>query len=440
MRFARSSTGRTGRGSAWLNLMLAAMVLVAPRLAAQQDTTEIGRLKAQVEAITRELEELKLGKEVVARADTSSFGFGPAASKVYRGGEGVSIGGYGEFAYRHDAAARQDGTPSGGEDQIDALRGIVYVGYKFTPRVLFNSELEFEHASTERAGAVSLEFGYVEYGLSPRFGVRGGLLLVPMGFLNELHEPPIFLGSTRPVTEQFLVPSTWAENGVGVFGQTGGLSYRAYLLNGFDAVGGRDEEGEGFTAEEGLRGGRQGGSEALAETFGLAGRLEYATARGITVGVSGYLGDAGQAESFGARTVIGEGHAQYRARGFDLRGLVAIAGVGDAVEINAAKGLVGSESVGSRLLGWYVQAGYDVLRPSRTGHQLIPYVRYEQLNTQDDVPSGFRADPANDRSILALGMAWKPIPNVALKADYQIQRNQAKTGANRLQVNLGYLF
>ncbi len=425
----------------WVSAALATMVPAASRLAAQeQDTTEIARLKAQIEAITQELEQLKLGKEVVARADTSSFGFGPAASKVYRGGEGVSIGGYGEFAYRHIAATRQDGLPSGGDDEIDALRGIVYVGYKFAPRILFNSEIEFEHASTERAGAVSLEFAYVEYGLSPRFGVRAGLLLSPMGLLNELHEPPVFLGSTRPETEQFIVPSTWAENGLGIFGQAGGLSYRAYLMNGFDAVGGRNAEGEGFTGSEGLRGGRQGGSKALAETFGVAARVEYATREGLTIGGSGYVGDAGQTQTFAVRTAVGEGHVQYRARGFDLRGLVAIASVSDGAQINAAKGLVGDESVGSRLVGWYLQGGYDVLRSSRTGHQLIPYVRYERLNPQDEVPAGFAPDPSNDRRILALGAAWKPIPNVALKADYQIQRNRATSGVNRLQVNLGYLF
>ncbi len=428
-------------GGTFLGLTLAATVPAAAPLTAQQrDTTEIARLRAQIEAITRELEELKLGKEVVARADTSSFGFGPAASKVYRGGEGVSLGGYGEFAYRHEAATRQDGLPSGGEDEIDALRGIVYVGYKFTPRILFNSEIEFEHASTEREGAVSLEFGYLEYGLSPRFGVRAGLLLAPMGFLNELHEPPIFLGTTRPETERFVIPSTWAENGLGFFGQGGGLSYRAYLLNGFDAVGGRNAEGEGFTGAEGLRGGRQGGSEALAETFGAAGRVEYATKIGVTVGGSAYVGEAGQTQAFAARTLVGEGHLQYRARGFDVRGLVAIASVSDAAQINAAKGLLGDESVGSRLMGWYLQAGYDVLRSWRVDHQLIPYVRYERLNTQDRVPAGFTADPANDRRILAVGAAWKPIPNVAVKTDYQIQRNQAKTGFNRLQANLGYLF
>ncbi len=414
---------------------------VATRLSAQQrDSTEIARLKAQIEAITRELEQLELGREVAARADTSSFGLGPAASKVYRGGEGVSIGGYGEFAYRHEAAARQDGVPSGGLDQLDALRGIVYVGYKFTPRILFNSEIEFEHASTEREGAVSVEFAYVEYGLSPRFGVRAGLMLAPMGITNELHEPPTFLGTTRPETEQFVIPSTWAENGIGVFGQAGALSYRAYLLNGFDAVGGRNDEGEGFTASEGLRGGRQGGSEALAETFGVAARVEYATRMGLSVGGSAYVGDAGQAQAFGARTAVGEGHVQYRARGFDLRGLVALSGVSDAAQIDVAKGLVGDQSVGSRLVGWYLQAGYDVLRSSRTGHQLIPYVRYERINTQDHVPAGFAADPANDRRIAALGAAWKPIPTVAVKADYQIRRNQARTGVNQIQVTLGYLF
>jgi len=430
------------RGWSFPVFSVAAFTILAPAdLRAQaQDTTELARLKAQIEAITHELETLKLGREVVARADTAQQGLGPAASKVYRAAEGVSIGGYGEFAYRHDAARREDGGPAGGQDQLDALRAIAYLGYKFAPGLVFNSEIEFEHASTERAGAVSLEFGYLEYGWTPYLGIRAGLLLAPLGFINEQHEPPTFLGTTRPETERFIVPSTWAENGVGVFGQAGRFGYRAYLLNGFDAVGGRNAEAEGFSASEGLRGGRQGGSKALAETFGLAGRVEYALPTGLSLGISGYLGRAGQGQPFAARTAIGEAHVQYRARGFDLRGLAALASVGDAARINAAKGLSGSASVGSRLVGWYLQGGYDLLRLRRSAHQLIPYLRYERLDTQDAVPAGFLPDPANDRRVLAVGAAWKPVSQVAVKADYQIHRNGARTGVNRLLVNLGYLF
>jgi hypothetical protein len=315
----------------------------------------------------------------------------------------------------------------------------VYVGYKFSDRVLFNSEIEFEHGSTEDGGSVSVEFAYLEGRLSPAFGVRGGLLLAPMGFLNEIHEPPTFLGTTRPETERRIIPSTWREMGAGVFGARGDLNYRAYVINGFDATG---------FAASGIRDGRQNGAEAKGINFAVVGRVDWTGVPGLTVGTSAYVGRSGQGAtlpsdptvSIGARTTIWEAHAEYKARGFDLRGLVAQTRVSDAAEVNDLNGLAGDASVGERLTGWYLQGGYDVLRRLRTSQQLLPYVRFEKLNTQDAVPDGFAANPANDRTIVSLGLAWKPLLNVALKADYQIQRNEADTGVNQFNLNLGYLF
>jgi hypothetical protein len=412
-------------------LVASALVLGSSSARAQQDTTRLNRLERQLEAVTRELEALRLGHDVVAEADSSEVGFGPAASKVYRVRQGVSIGGYGEVLYENFDGSREDDTPSGATDRFDALRAIVYVGYKFNDKFLFNSEIEFEHGSTEDGGSVSLEFGYLDYRISPRFGLRAGLLLAPMGFLNELHEPPTFLGARRPETERQVIPSTWRENGIGFFGEAGSLTYRAYLVNGF--------MGSGFNAE-GLREGRQDGAEASARHFGAVGRLEYAVRPGLIVAGSAYLGNSGQSDTIAARTVIWEGHAEYRVGGLEIRGLISGASVDDVAALNAEAGLTGSASIGERLLGWYVQAGYDVLRSSSSTQALIPYVRYERLNTQDQVPGGFAVDPATERTITSLGVAWKPLPNIALKADYQIQTNEARTGINQLNAALGYLF
>ena len=417
----------------------AAAIGAVPVSAQERDTTDLAQLQAQVEAITRELEELRLGRDVVVEADSSVFGFGPAASKIYQVRQGVSIGGYGELLYENFAGTREDDAPSGASDRLDALRAIVYVGYKFSDRILFNSELEFEHGNTEDGGSVSIEFAYLDYRFSPRFGLRAGLLLPPMGFINEVHEPPAFLGARRPETERQIIPSTWREAGIGFFGGTGTVNYRAYLVSGFDA--------SGFGAG-GLRGGRQNGAEATAENFGAVGRLDYTGVLGLTLGTAAYLGNSGQGAvllsdptvDIGARTVIWDAHAQYQARGFDLRALLAIATVDDAAELNELNGLAGDASVGERMIGWYLQGGYDVLRGSRSGQQLVPYLRYEQFNTQDEVPEGFAANPANDRRLVTVGAMWKPLPNVSLKADYQIVGNEAETGVNQLNVNLGYLF
>ncbi|HEX9730264.1 MAG TPA: hypothetical protein VGA37_17350 [Gemmatimonadales bacterium] len=429
-----------------MTVVLAAGPL-APLAAQEPDSARIERLERQIEAITRQLEALQLGEDIVTVADTGVYGFAPGASKVYRVRRGVSIGGYGEVLFEGFAAERQDGSVANVPSQLDALRAILYVGYKFSDRILFNSEIEVEHASTEQAGEVSLEFGYVDYFFSDGVGARAGMLLVPMGFVNEQHEPTTFVGTERPVTEQRIIPSTWRENGLGVFGSVGNLSARAYVLNGFDGIGGGTSGAGGFSSS-GLRGGRQKGSKAMAEDFAGVVRVDYDGIPGAALGTSFYYGQSGQSgrsatdpsTTIGGGTLIWEGHVEYRAHGFDARGLFALATVDDVAEINEVKGLTGSASVGERLIGWYGQLGYDALWRTASRHQLIPYLRYEAIDTQNRVPAGYAANPANDGTILTLGVAWKPLPQLVAKTDYGIFRNGADTGLNQLNIAIGYLF
>jgi len=411
-------------------------------LDAGADSAQLAEVRRQLDAITRELETLRLGEAVTASADTIGWGLGPAASKVYRIGEGVSIGGYGEFLFQSPASTRQDGSPSDADARIDALRGVVYVGYKFSEYFIFNSEVEFEHGSTAEDGSVSLEFAYLDWrfrGLEGSTGMRAGLLLHPMGFINEIHEPPTYLGALRPETERRIIPTTWREVGLGFFGAAGDFDWRAYAVTGLD--------GTGFD-DGGLRGGRQKGSKALAEDFAAVGRVDWVGVPGLRVGASGYYGGSGQGAddpldpggTIQAPTLIVEGHVGYRSRGFDLRGLFALSTVGDVSSLNAVNDFTGTESIGERLVGWYVQGGYDVLRGLRTRVQLLPYVRYESITTQDRVPEGFSADPANDGQIITLGAQVLPITNIAAKVDYTIRMNQADTGVNAINVSLSYLF
>jgi len=412
------------------------------QLDASPDSLDIEQIRQQIDAITRELEAMRLGEEIVVRADTIGFGLGPAASKVYRAGTGVSIGGYGEFVYVNPASTREDGTPSDETATADALRGVIYVGYKFDDRFLFNSEIEFEHGSTSESGSVSLEFAYLDWrfkGLEGSTGMRGGLLLLPLGFINERHEPPTYLGVSRPETERRIIPTTWRELGLGLFGAAGDFDWRVFVVNGLD--------GSGFDSG-GLRGGRQKGSKALAEDFALTGRLDWTGVPGLELGAAGYYGDSGQGledpgapgETIGAATLIIEGHAGFRWRGLDLRGLVAHSTVDDVAALNAANGITGDASIGESLTGWYLQGGYDVLRPLHSGVQLLPYVRYEWIDTQQEVPDGFASDPANDQTLLTLGAQVLPIPNLAAKADYTFASNQADTGVDRFSVSLSYMF
>lgn len=409
------------------------------RILNSRDDADLTEIRRQIDAITTELERMRLGSEVVT-ADSSIFGFGPAASKIYATQQGVSIGGYGEALYENFAGEREDGAEASASDQFDFLRAIVYAGYKFNDRFLLNTEIEFEHASTGEEGSASVEFAYLDYLFAENAGVRAGILLLPVGFINELHEPTTWLGTTRPLTESRIIPSTWRENGFGVFADLDDVSLRAYVVNGLDGAA-------GFSAS-GLRGGRQKGSKALAEDFAFAARADYTGQPGLVLGGSAYIGGSGQGvddplnpgDEIGARTLIVEGHAGYQAHGFDLRGLFALADVSDVESLNALNGFTGMASVGERLEGWYLQAGYDVLRQAATEVALEPYLRYESVNTQAEVPEGFEANPANEVTVWTIGAALRPIPEIILKTDYQLQSTEAETGVNQLNVALGYIF
>ena len=410
----------------------ALLLTTSPGVTGQQatDSARIDRLERQIEAITRELERVSLGGDVV-QADSSVQGLGPAASRVYRVDEGVSIGGYGELLYERFGTEDQAGAPSGALDRFDALRAIVYVGYKFNDRLLFNSEIEVEHADE-----VFLEFAYLDYRVSEVVGIRAGMLLAPLGMVNELHEPPVYLGTERSVTETRIIPTTWRENGIGLFGGGDAFAWRLYVMNSLN--------GAGF-AGSGLRGGRQKGSRALAEDLGVAGRFDYLGTAGLILGASAYVGETAQGQELagaavGGRVAVWDLHADLDWRGWDLRALIAGASVDEAAELNQLNGLTGAEGVGTSMLGWYGEVGYDVLRSATTTHQLLPYVRYERVDTQRGVASGFSADPANDLSVASFGVAWKPVPQVVGKVGYQVHANEADTGVNQFNVQIGWLF
>lgn len=400
------------------------------------DADTVDELKRRIDILAQEIEQLKLGEAAVT-ADQIQFGLGPAASKIYRTERGVSIAGYGEMVYNNFAKEKDDGSPAGKGDQSDFLRAIIYIGYKFNTSWLLNTEFEFEHATTGAAGSASAEFVLLEYTYRPEFNLRFGLLLAPMGLVNELHEPTVYMGANRPDIEGSIIPTTWRENGLGIYGDTGKISYRAYILNGL--------KGAGFSSG-GLRGGRQKGSKALTDHFGFTGRLDITPQPGVTVGGSFYGGYSGQdllngTDELNVPTGIFEGHVDIRHKGLWFSALGAYSKLGEVTELNNALGLTGSNSVGETLSGFYVQAGYDVLtRTEYNAQTLMPYVRYETLNTQASVPTGFSKNPARDISSLTVGVAYYPESRIVFKADFKNVDNGAGTGLNQINGQMGYIF
>jgi len=390
-------------------------------------------LEKRIDALSKEIERLRLGDAAAPPAGETAGGFGPAASKVYHARRGVSIGGYGEMVITDPDDHADDGSASGETASADLLRAVLYFGYKFNDHLLFNSEIEVEHAvaADGDAGEVAVEFAYVDYRHNDAWGARGGLLLVPVGFINELHEPPIFFGSTRPEVEQFIIPTTWRELGGGLYGRAGPVDWKAYLVTSLDA--------SGFTAAEGIRDGRQEGMEAVAEDFALTARVDWTVRPGLVLGAGGFSGDTAQANAGldGARVVQYEGHAEWRWRGVQVRGLYARTRLDDA----AAVGTLTGEAVGSQMNGYYGEVGWNLLSLRKGSKQeLSPFFRHEALDTQAEVPAGVLADPANDRRVHTVGIHYRPIPNLALKADWQGFSNAAGTGVDRINLALGWLF
>jgi hypothetical protein len=377
------------------------------------------------------------------------YGLGPAASKVYGlPGRGLSIGGYGEANYKIVTA-----NGDGAQDTFDFLRFVLYAGYKFTDWLVFNSETELEHAFagedsvSSDSGEVALEFATLDFLFHPAANARGGLMLVPMGFINEVHEPPFYFGNVRPPVETQILPSTWRANGAGIFGQPlEGLEYKAYGLTSFNAKGYRSLN---------LRDARQNGNREIAEDWSFVGRLDYAPFEEWSFGGSMYLGDQGQNEEYGNEdigfrrvgvfTQIYEVHTEVISRGWWFRLLGTNALIDDAGILSQDEEIelaTGGQPIGKVMLGIYTEAAYDVLPllwPD-TDQYLAPWFRYTWLDTTNKVASGFARDPAARRWFYEFGLQYKPHPQVVLKADYHIQESAAGPSPEELRLGGGFVF
>jgi len=211
-------------------------------------------------------------------------------------------------------------------------------------------------------------------------------------------------------------------------------------------------------AVDGLRGGRQSGSKALANHWAFVARGDVELTRDLDFGVSIYSGKSGQNQELvhpisgspvsrsvpGTLTTIYEVHAQYRARGLTLRGLFTQAFVADAAELNFAQSNSPLSSVAKQMLGGYVEVGYDVLPLvfESTKMSLEPFFRYERLDTQHVMPVGALANEKYTQDILTAGVGFHPIDQIVLKFDYRHIRPRSDPDdvGDQIQASVGYVF
>ncbi len=414
-----------------------------------ETSARLDELSRRIDILAQEIQNLKMGEAApaaeagaaIGEKSVERYGIGPAAAKIYGIKKGLSIGGYGEILYSNFASKDQSGAPSSGEDVITDLRAVVYIGYKFDQHFVLNSEIEYENAvvASDKGGEAEVEFAYIDYTNSPLFNARTGLILIPSGLINQLHEPTAFLGARRPDVDEVIIPTTWREIGTGFYGTCGPVSYQLYGVNGLNAAG--------YTAEGGIHEGSQEGSEALAKSWAFAGRVDFTAVPGLLAGASVFSGDSGQGQftpsgdKISGLTTLVEAHVDWRWRGIWVRGIYAHTTIQQADLINQLNNFEGDESVGSTQEGWYGQAGFDVLSlVSGSRMNLIPFARYEQYDTQAAVPVGYARNPENDVHGWTLGAVFQPIPQLILKADWQQRHNAAQTGVNLWNVALGYVF
>ena len=391
--------------------------------------------------LAEELETLKSKFILPETAEYKSlYGLGPAASKVYQVPRGLSLGGYGEASANFFISDNEG--PGERRDVGDFVRFVTYIGYKFTDRIIMNSEIEFEHATTSStttssAGSVSVEFANLDFLLTEQANIRAGLVLMPMGFVNEIHEPLFYFGNLRPEVEQRIIPTTWRELGVGLHGTIlPGLTYRTYVTNSLNA--------NGFSKTN-IRAARQSGNRALFEDLAWTARLDYTPMPGLQVGGSVFWGNTGQDQLFAGKKIdanltLFEFHGQYQYHGLQLRALFAQGHIGDADVLSAALGANGP--ISSRIVGGYAEVGYDILPVlfPGTDMSLSPFLRFERLDTQADVPAGFTPDRSRDIRVINTGLSFKPIPNVVIKLDYRNLDAEVGQIADEFNIGFGFIF
>jgi hypothetical protein len=323
---------------------------------------------------------------------------------------------------------------------VDFHRFVLIFSHSFSSRIHFMGELEVEHAvveGLEEKGELELEQAYIDFLITRGFNARAGMLLMPIGLINERHEPPVFQGVERPFVDTFIIPTTWFEAGAGVHGEVGHrFRYRAYLtapLNAFE-----------FSADEGIRNGRQQGSNARARNPAFTGRGEYVGVPGLTLGASAWTGrSTSEAPAIDTRVTVAEADARYHRDRLELRGEFAHVSIGDAAQLNRTIELQTgvSPNVAEALRGFYTEASYRVWAagPAR---DIAAFVRHENFDTQYRMPPGFLPLKQFDRDAWIVGATYYPDPDVAVKIDYVWQRNQSAIvkAPNSFNVGLGWWF
>ncbi len=359
----------------------------------------------------------------------------------------LGIGGYGEVHYNQPLSPDMKETGT-----VDLHRLVMFLGYNFTKNTQFISEIEFEYAKE-----LWIEQAFLQHKISKYINLRAGLMLVPMGIINEYHEPVTFNGVERPVIDNRISLSTWREIGAGFSGNVlpVSLKYQLYVMNGLN---GYDTKGI-FNGAVGLREGRQKGSKAYIHSPSFSGKIEYYGIKSLNIGISGYSGksqsklfnklhdDSIQMTARADSSVIGISmlgvDARYQLNALELRGQFYVNSFSNTLQYNKFTAVKGKNNdLGNSMIGYYVEAGYNIFRHIKeTSQQLVPFVRYEYYNTHNSVDAETTQNKAYDNQIITTGITYKLNRNAVIKADLQFTKSALATEYKKVfNTGIGVMF
>ena len=354
------------------------------------------------------------------------------AEKLIGANGNLTIGGYGEVHYNQILSGETRYNA-----QLDVHRIVMFLGYNFSSRTQFISEIEFEHAKE-----LWVEQAYIQHKLNKYFNFQAGLMLVPMGVVNLYHEPVTFNGVERPLIDSKIVPTTWREIGIGLNGNYLPLSlkYQLMLVNGpvsYDGTNGLMSGGKG------IREGRQKGASAFMSSPNFAGRVEYFGLNGLNLGLSAYFGKS-QSKLYNKislsddvlrlkadSSVVGIGmlgfDARYQTGGLQARVQLYYSQLSNTEQYNQFTKKNGVlNDLGSSMYGYYAEAGYDVLHSlEKTEMELVPFVRYQEYDTHMTVASGIQKKDLYKEHVFTTGLTLKINRGVVIKTDVDFAKTKA---------------
>jgi len=395
-------------------------------LASSSQADSIPDLQRQLDEINGKIRELQTLKKPETPSEGSNY------LKTLWGN--TSISGYGELEY----IFRKDNGNGKGGNTLDPHRVVLNVTSRLADWIDFNSELEWEHGGSDGGadGSISVEQAYLTFKLNPALNVKTGVMLMPMGAINQNHEPINFYSSARPAVDTFLIPSTWQEMGIGISGALHSkVDYQLMAVSGLD--------GSGYSAAKGVRNGRQGFKTDNNRNFGVTGRLDVRPIEGLITSLSLYSGNAAPSGSPTAYTTIAAIDGRYRFRDFEL--------AGEYVHVYQDRPEVLNSEIGRKMSGYWVEGAWHALPAAWKKGRLsnadaVLFARYSELNTQQ----GGAIDPSRtsgrfDRNYTTVGLSFMPIPSVAIKADYQFygdhrSGNETALDNDKFQVTVGFVF